>query len=154
MPARSFALVPASYVYLLRGEEVLLQHRWNTGYMDGYWVAGAAGHIEPGETARRAAAREVREEAGVVVPEGSLELVTVMQRTDGSANPREQRVDWFWTSRTWEGSPRVCEPRKADRLEWFALDALPDPIPEYERYVLEGLRDGTLPLDSAFGFEE
>lgn len=51
----SFALVPASYVYLLRGDDVLLQQRQNTGYMDGYWVAGAAGHVDPGETARQAA---------------------------------------------------------------------------------------------------
>ena len=66
MAHHSFALVPASYVLLLRGPEVLLQRRQNTGYMDGFWVAGAAGHVEPGETARHAAVREAREELGRV----------------------------------------------------------------------------------------
>jgi hypothetical protein len=39
-----FSVVPAAYVYLSRGDQVLLQRRQNTGYMDGMWVAGAAGH--------------------------------------------------------------------------------------------------------------
>ena len=93
MADHSFALVPASYVLLLRGREVLLQRRQNTGYMDGFWVAGAAGHVEPGETSRQAAVREVREELGVDIDAGNLELATVMQRTDGVGVPREQRVD-------------------------------------------------------------
>lgn len=36
MADHSFALVPASYVLLLRGRDVLLQRRQNTGYMDGF----------------------------------------------------------------------------------------------------------------------
>ena len=58
-----FVVVPAAYVFLLRGSgpdtEVLLQLRQNTGYMDGHWTAGAAGHVEPGETAPQAAARDL-----------------------------------------------------------------------------------------------
>ena len=152
MADHSFALVPASYVLLLRGREVLLQRRQNTGYMDGFWVAGAAGHVEPGETARQAAVREVREELGVDIDAGNLELATVMQRTDGVGVPREQRVDWFWTCRKWAGEPRICEPEKASDLGWFRLTDLPDPMPAYERVVLVGLRDGSLPMATAFGF--
>jgi 8-oxo-dGTP diphosphatase len=59
-----FRVVPAAYVFLLRagpdGEEVLLQRRQNTGYMDGHWAAAAAGHVERGETAYDAANREAR----------------------------------------------------------------------------------------------
>lgn len=152
MPAPRLALVPASYVLLLRGREVLLQRRQNTGYMDGYWVAGAAGHVEPAEAARQAAVREAREELGVELESGSLQLITVMQRTDGVGTPREQRVDWFWTCREWRGEPRICEPEKVSALGWFSLDALPDGVPDYERIVLEGLRDGSLPLDTTYGF--
>jgi 8-oxo-dGTP pyrophosphatase MutT (NUDIX family) len=61
-----FSVIPAAYVYLLQGREVLLQRRQNTGYQDGRWVAGAAGHVELGETAAVAAAREAIEEIGVV----------------------------------------------------------------------------------------
>ena len=45
-----FRVVPAAYVFLLRpgpdGDEVLLQRRRNTGYMDDHWAAAAAGHVE------------------------------------------------------------------------------------------------------------
>ena len=61
-------------------------------------------------------------------------------------------VDWFWACRSWAGEPRICEPGKASHLEWFPLDSLPSPIPDYERLVLEGLRDGDLTPDTAVGF--
>ncbi len=148
----TFALIPASYVYLLRGDEVLLQRRAGTGYMDGHWVAGAAGHVEPGETARAAAVRETAEELGVRIRPQDLELLTVMQRTDGAGAPVEQRVDWFWAVRRWEGEPRLCEPAKASGLDWFARDALPAPMPAYERRVVRGIDEAGLPAATSFGF--
>ena len=97
MPDR-FAVVPAAYLYLLDGDRVLLQQRQNTGYMDGCWVAGAAGHVELHETAAACAVREAAEELGVGVAVADLEPVTVMQRTNGTADPVEQRVDWFFAA--------------------------------------------------------
>ena len=136
-----YSLIPASYVYLLRDGSVLLQLRQNTGYMDGYWAAGAAGHIEPGETAVVAAARELREELGLNVEADDLVPSSVMHRTDGSDNPREQRVEWFFSCASWTGEPTILEPRKCAELRWFPLDDLPARIPDYERVALEWLRD-------------
>ena len=88
-----FTVVPASYVFLLRegplGTEVLLQLRAGTGYMDGYWAAGVAGHVEKGETVYDAAAREAREEVGVA----DIELVPwcAMQRTAGGMGLSSER---------------------------------------------------------------
>ena len=147
-----FALVPASYVYFLRDDEVLLQRRAQTGYMDGHWVAGAAGHIEPGETAVGAAVREAGEELGVTVRADDLTLLTVMHRTDGTDNPIEQRVDWFWSARVWSGNPRIREPRKCSDLGWHRLDTLPEPIPDYERVVIDSLWGDPLPLTTTHGF--
>jgi 8-oxo-dGTP diphosphatase len=148
-----FRVVPASYVFLLRpgasgGDEVLLQLRQNTGYMDGHWAAAAAGHVERGETAYDAARREAREELGIEVPH--LAFVTAMQRTQ-HAEPIDERIDFFFTAREWTGEPRIVEPAKAAALAWFSLDRLPDPVVPHERVVLDGLGTG-LESYTTFGF--
>ena len=148
-----FRVVPASYVFLLRaaaseGDEVMLQLRQNTGYMDGHWAAAAAGHVERGETAYDAARREAREELGIDVQH--LAFVTAMQRTQ-HADPIDERIDFFFTARSWSGDPRIVEPAKAAALEWFSLDRLPDPVVPHERVVLDGLGTG-LESYTTFGF--
>jgi 8-oxo-dGTP diphosphatase len=149
-----FRVVPASYVFLLRpgsaGDEVLLQLRQNTGYMDGHWAAAAAGHVERGETAYDAAHREAREEVGV---EGlDLEFVTSMQRTR-HADPIDERIDFFFTARAWTGEPRIVEPAKCAALEWFPLGALPDPVVPHEWEILTRLGVG-LARYTTYGFEK
>jgi len=152
-----FALIPASYVFLFDGspddadERVLLQRRTNTGYYDGWWAASAAGHVDQGESVFACAARETAEEIGVEVSESSLQPLTAMHRTTPGGGPIEQRIDVFFGCRSWGGEPRLLEP-KADALEWFALDALPEHLVHHERFVLEGHRDGTLLPVTAFGF--
>ena len=147
-----FVVVPASYVLFLRdvptGQQVLLQLRQNTGFMDDHWAAAAAGHVEKGETAYDAARREALEEVGV--SELELEFVTAMQRTR-RGEPVDERVDFFFTCRSWTGEPRTLEPAKSAALEWFPLTALPDPVVPHEKYVLDRLADG-LPPYITFGF--
>ena len=146
-----FALVPASYVYLLRegddGTEVLLQLRQGTPYMDGHWAAAAAGHVERGETAYDAARREAVEELGVT--DVSLDLVFTMQRTQ-HGEAIDERVDWFFTARSWTGTPRVVEPDKAAEIGWFPLSALPEPMVPHESHALAHLTSGEAYL--TFGF--
>jgi 8-oxo-dGTP diphosphatase len=148
-----FVVVPASYVFLLRdgdtGQEVLLQLRQNTGYMDGHWAAAAAGHVERGETALDAAHREAAEEIAVTALD--LEFVTAMQRTQ-HADPIDERIDFFFTARHWSGEPRIVEPAKCAELRWCPLDALPEPVVPHEMQVLRGLRSGTTTAYSTFGF--
>jgi 8-oxo-dGTP diphosphatase len=148
-----FAVIPAAYLYLRRGEQVLLQQRAGTGYMDGHWVAGAAGHIEFGETAAACAVREAAEELGVHVAEADLIAITVMQRTNGRPNPIEQRVDWFFAAERWQGTPQVMEPAKCAGVGWFSVADLPHPVPDYERQVLQALREPSAPFFSSFGFD-
>jgi 8-oxo-dGTP diphosphatase len=147
-----FVVVPASYVFLLRegaGTEVLLQLRQNTGYMDDHWAAAAAGHVERGETAYDAAHREALEELGVT--DVDLTFVTAMQRTRHD-QAIDERIDFFFTARSWSGEPRIVETEKAAELRWCALDALPDPVVPHERAVLDALRTGTAQAYSTFGF--
>jgi 8-oxo-dGTP diphosphatase len=150
-----FRLVPAAYVFLLRpgtrssgGDEVLLQLRQNTGYMDDHWAAAAAGHVEAGETAHDAARREAREEIGVELDE--LTFVTSMQRTQ-YAEAIDERIDFFFTCRSWTGEPRIIEPVKCAAIDWFPLGGLPDHVVPHELFVLRRLGTGVESY-TTFGF--
>jgi 8-oxo-dGTP diphosphatase len=146
-----FQVVPAAYVFLFRGDEVLLHLRRDTGYMDGHWAA-AAGHVEKGESVLAAARREAAEELGVEIAPGDLTPLTAMHRTGGNGLPIDERVDFFFTCRRWAGEPRLLEPAKAADLRWFPLDALPEPVVPHELYVLDGIRSGTVSPITTFGF--
>ena len=154
-PARSprprFQVVPSAYVFLRRPDEELLQLRSGTGYLDGHWAAGAAGHVEAGESVVQSGLREAREELGIAIHPADLLPITTMHRTTGSPDPMEQRMDVFFECWDWEGEPTLLE-AKAVELTWFRLDALPDPVSPYERVVLERRHTGTLLPVIAYGF--
>ncbi|MEE6272526.1 NUDIX domain-containing protein [Georgenia sp. MJ206] len=155
-----FQVVPAAYVVLTRagadGPEVLLQLRRGTGYMDGYWACGAAGHVEAGESVHAAAAREAREELGVRIAAADLLPLTAMHRTAGNGRAIDERVDFFFSCRHWEGEPRAAEDAKTADLRWIALDRLDElgaPVVPHERVVLDGLLRGDLPPVVTVGFD-
>ena len=149
-----FVVVPAAYVFLLRpggtGQEVLLQLRQGTGYMDDHWAAAAAGHVEKGESVYDAAAREAREEVGVT--DLALTPLCAMQRTGATGLPIDERVDYFFTATSWSGEPSIIEPEKCADLRWFGLDTLPDPVVPHELAVLTALRAGAVPPVLTHGF--
>lgn len=145
--------MPAAYVVFRRDDEVLLQLRQHTGYMDGYWAMAAAGHVEAGESVLTAACREVAEELGVSVAAADLRPLCAMHRTGGNDLPIDQRVDFFFECRNWAGTPQRLEPDKAADLRWFRLDTLPEPVVPHERYVLEQVTTGSLMPVVTRGFE-
>ncbi|MBA2698833.1 MAG: NUDIX domain-containing protein [Nocardioidaceae bacterium] len=139
-----FRVVPAAYVLLRRHDEVLLQLRQGTGYMDGHWATAAAGHVEAEESVFAAACREAHEELGVMIEVADLVPLTSMHRTHGNGRPVDERVDWFFECRRWVGEPRLVETDKAADLRWFGLDTLPQPVVPHELAVLDRLRAGDL----------
>src|SRR5437899_10676265 len=74
----------AVHVLLLRGDEVLLVRRCNTGFEDGR-LSVVAGHVEPGESVTQAALREASEEVGVALSRDGLRVVGVMHRRSTSS---------------------------------------------------------------------
>lgn len=167
-----FRVVPAVYV-LLRREgpspsgsrpdssgldpaggvpQVLLQLRQNTGYKDGHWAAAAAGHVERDESVLQAAVREVREELGIDVDPEDLVPLTAMHRGEPGGPAIEQRVDFFFETTRWSGTPVLQESDKAADLRWFPFVALPDPVVPHELAVLRAIQDGQVPPVMTFGF--
>jgi 8-oxo-dGTP diphosphatase len=152
-----FRVVPAAYVLPLRRvgrtDEVLLQLRCGTGYMDGHWAAAAAGHVEADESVHAAACREAEEELGIGIVPADLVPLTVMHRTHGNHRAIDERVDFFFSCRTWTGDPRRVEQAKSADLRWCSLDDLPEPVVPHELFVLAALRRGDLPAIVSFGFD-
>jgi 8-oxo-dGTP diphosphatase len=137
-------LVAASYLVVRRDDEVLLQLRRGTGYMDGFW-ATLAGHVECGESAVDAAVREAREEAGIDVDPCDVRPVTALHRYEVGGPPVEQRCDFIFETRVWRGEPSIREPHRTAAMEWFRLGLLPQPVVPHERLVLEALLRGEVP---------
>ncbi|WP_350274716.1 NUDIX domain-containing protein [Kribbella sp. HUAS MG21] len=146
-----FSVVPSAYVVVRREDDVLLLLRANTGYMDGHWAV-PAGHVEHGESAVTAAARELKEEVGLDVDPEDLVPLTAMHRTGGNGDPIDERVDFFFLATRWRGEPRLLEPEKAAGLDWYPLDKLPEPLVPHEARVLGSLKGEGLPAVIVQGF--
>ena len=118
------------HVVCERDEQVLLMRRAGTGFFDGlYSLPG--GHVEPGESVRAAAVRELREETGLVLVEVDLEWLGVVHRLSDT-----NRIDFFFRALRWAGEPAILEPGKCDRLGWHGRKALPWPTVEYVERAL------------------
>jgi 8-oxo-dGTP diphosphatase len=99
--------------------EVLLGHK-KTGLGRGK-IVGLGGHVEPGETAAEAAAREVKEESGLCVEAGSLSEAAHVTFLFPARPSWDMDVAIF-TCTDWSGEPVETE---EIRPEWFAVSGLP-----------------------------
>ena len=119
------------HVLCERDGRLLLMRRAGTGFFDGlYSLPG--GHVEPGESVRMAARRELREETGLEVELDALQLRGVVHRLSDT-----NRIDFFVRAGRFAGEPRIVEPDKCDRLEWHAPLLLPAETVPYVRAALE-----------------
>ncbi|MEV0449952.1 NUDIX domain-containing protein [Streptomyces sp. NPDC050600] len=122
------------------GVEVLLSRRAGGVYAAGMWHL-PSGHLDgPHEDVVTAVVREAHEETGLVVDPGDVRAaLTVHHRAPAG----RARVGFFFEVRRWQGVPRVMEPAVCDGMDWFPLDALPEPIVAYCRAGLDAYRAGS-----------
>ena len=132
-----FRLIPAVFLVLRRGDEVLLSLRENTGYQDGKYSL-VAGHLEGGEVAEDAMVREAKEEAGIEINTKDLKLIHVTHRLGG--NPEQERIDLFFECSRWSGEIVNIEPEKCGDLKWFQLSRLPSNMLPHVRLVLQDIQ--------------
>ena len=100
-------------------QEVLLGYK-KTGFGTGKIVA-LGGHVEPGESAAEAAAREVKEESGIRVATGSLAAAAHVTFIFPARPSWDMDVEIF-TAAKWSGE---ASESGEIRPEWFPVAALP-----------------------------
>lgn len=135
MMAEHFRAFSAVFPLIMREHEgkkqLLLHRRQNTGYMDGLWDTASSGHVDEGETAAQAAARECREEVGLRVDPADLSFAHLSHRL---ASPEGRTYyDIYFFVRRFSGVPAVMEPEKCSELSWFDTDDLPEDMIAFRR---------------------
>ena len=132
-----FKIIPSVYLMLIKKNEILLSRRYNTGFHDGEYGL-PAGHLEGNETFIQAIIREAKEEIDIELDKTALKLIHVMDRKELT----EERVDFFFEAKKWQGKPKIMEPNKCDDLRWFGLDNLPGNVIPYIRQVINSYLKG------------
>lgn len=135
-----FKLIPAVYLLLRRGNEVLLLRRANTGYQDGKYSV-IAGHLDGDELATAGIVREAKEEAGIAVNPQDVRLVHTCHRLTRN-QVGEERLDLFFETDKWQGEVTNAEPEKCDDLSWFPVDKLPDNMLPLVKNVINDVTRG------------
>lgn len=100
-----------------------------------------AGHCER-ESALSCLVREAKEEAGLVIDPGEVELAHVVHLVDSPGDI--PRVQMIFRSRSWSGTPEVREPDRCTGWGFWDPDELPEPVVPYTRTAIAGIRAGRL----------
>lgn len=109
-------------IIVLREGRVLLGLR-SGSHGSGTWSV-PGGHLEFGETIEQCAAREVLEETGLVIEDVKPGPYT----NDVFTDEGRHYVTIYVTARSDSGEPRVMEPSKCSRWQWFRWSELPSPL--------------------------
>ncbi len=136
MTTERFRLKSAVYLIPMKGNQILLSLRQNTGWMDGNYSL-VSGHVDGNETVEEALCREAKEEAAINIEPKDLNFAHVMHRLKDDKG--DEYIDFFFTCNDWRGEFVNAEPEKCGGLEWFDIDKLPDNIPDYVKYVIDNL---------------
>lgn len=142
---KRFKIGTTVHLLLVQNNNILMQRRFKTGFEDGNYSV-IAGHINGKETIRQAMIREAMEEASLKINLDDLKVVHVMHRQG-----LIEKVDFFLHAKRWFGEPIIAEPNKADDLQWFSLNSLPENTVGYVRAALESIEKNL--FYSEYGWE-
>ena len=107
-------------VIIVRDGKVLL-HKRKGAHGEGHW-SFPGGHLELGESPEDCAKRETMKEAGIDIDD--MEVVAL---TNDIFSEDKHYVTIYVKAKRAYGIPKIMEPDKCERWEWFSWDNLPEP---------------------------
>jgi len=139
-PKERFKLMPAVAIILKQDNSILLQKRKGTGWNDGEWAL-VGGGVDGSETILQAATREAQEELGIIIKKDDIKVVHVLHYRAPSGF---ESITFYLEVSRWQGTPRIMEPDKAQKIEWFDLNELPNNTIEMLKTTLTRVRNKIL----------
>lgn len=113
--------------------KILLMRRKNTGDNDGEFEL-PGGHLEKDEDLFTAIIREANEEILIDLKREDLKIAHIMHHYTG------ERINFIFTANGIDLNPKIGEPDKCDKLEWFDVNALPNNISEKMKHIIENIK--------------
>jgi 8-oxo-dGTP pyrophosphatase MutT (NUDIX family) len=136
---RSSAVIAVYLILQQRDGKIFFIRRANTGYADGCWHL-PSGHMEPGELPIFSVIREGAEETGVRINSVAVTLVHVSYRPEHDVTGN--RMDLFFRTNIWSGTPHNAEPNKCSEVCWAHPVDLPTPMTPHVREAIIAIRQG------------
>lgn len=124
-----------AYLILKKNNQILMQVRSNTGFLDGYYSL-VSGHVEDEESALTGVIREAEEECGISIAREDVSVVHVMHRMSDRSS-----IDIFFQCDKFQGEPYIAEPDKCSKLEFIELCDIPDNTIDYIRVALDNINN-------------
>ncbi len=137
----------AVYLIGMHNDKILLGKRINVAHMNNHWSL-PAGHVFEGESAKNAMIRELYEECGVHAQPDELVFIGALHQY---SNPYDYANYIFKVDMTNHHVINM-EPAKCQSLEFFDIDALPQPIDPYIINIIQKSVSTNTPWIEETGF--
>jgi len=111
--------------------------RFNTRNESGWWSKPGGG-VDYGEKVIQSMKREMKEEIGVTV-----DIWGYLPHTDHIIKKENQHwIALNFIGKIKAGKPRIMEPHKCDKLEWFDMSKLPKKVVQNTREAIRNYQAG------------
>ena len=110
-------------LYIFNDKNQLLLGLRKSAHDNGTWCP-PGGHMEFGETNEETAVREAKEETGLIISPEDVFFKGITN--DFYPQEGKHYITLHLFCRRYEGEPKVMEPDKCEKWQWFDMDNLPE----------------------------